>query len=464
MPAEFWASDHMRDALASWHMGRVIYAWRTHPMHQSTVSQLDVATWLDLSQATLSRIETGDAPENLPKLINWATILHIPDDLLWFRLPRKDASAEVDRRQLLVLAASAVAAATAEDILPERQSDPGSQTALPSAIDADDFDTAIPDIETALWAAENVENAGPLRDIAELVALGRRITKLQMACEYATLGPLLAPLITDLYRQAHNGRPADRGIAWDALAQVASETSVAMRARGHLAVAWSAAQAAESAARRIDSRQGLASGAYVRSQVLLARPKSLKAALDCAVRAAALVGPDATTAPEIQTVGMLHLQASLVTATMGGRPHDHLGQAAEYAARLDHSAVEDPTTIVGNVSFGSANVALWNMTVAMEEQAPEKVLDLAHRLDPRSLPTVGRAAQYFVEVGRAAAARNNHTLSLEALLRAERIAPQQVRKMPTVQELVGDMMGKAGRDLVTGDLGKLASRVGAATL
>ncbi|MFD5176730.1 hypothetical protein ACFWM1_13045 [Nocardia sp. NPDC058379] len=104
------------------------------------------------------------------------------------------------------------------------------------------------------------------------------------------------------------------------------------------------------------------------------------------------------------------------------------------------------------------------MTVAMEEGSPERVLDLAHRLDPRSLPTVGRAAQYFVEVGRAAAARDDHTMSLDALLRAERIAPQQVRNMDTVQELVGHMMIKAGRDLVTGDLGKLASRVGAVAL
>ncbi|MFF5035550.1 helix-turn-helix domain-containing protein [Nocardia salmonicida] len=450
----------MRDALASWHIGRVIYAWRTHPMHETTISQLDVANWLDVAQATLSRIETGDAPEALSKLVKWATLLHIPEELLWFQLPRMDAAAEVDRRQLLILATSAVAAATADDLLPRRSPGQSSLSVPANAVEADEFDASVPDIETAFWAAGNVEHDGPVREIAELVALGRRITKLQMACDYATLGPQLAPLITELYRQAHSGRSADRSLAWDALAQVASETSVAMRARGYLAVAWSAALAAESAARRIDSRQGIASGAYVRSQVLLARPKSLKEALDCAVRAATFVGPDATTAPEIQTVGMLHLQAALVTATMGGNPHDHLGQAAEYAARLDRSVADDPTTIVGNVSFGSANVALWNMTVAMEH-SPERVLDLARRLNPRSLPTVGRAAQYFVEVGRAAAARDDHVMSLEALLRAEHIAPHEVRKMSTVHELVGDMMVKAGRELITGDLGKLASRVGA---
>ena len=28
VPAEFWATDRMRDALATWHMGRVIAAYR----------------------------------------------------------------------------------------------------------------------------------------------------------------------------------------------------------------------------------------------------------------------------------------------------------------------------------------------------------------------------------------------------------------------------------------------------
>ncbi|MGY0497072.1 helix-turn-helix domain-containing protein [Nocardia sp. FBN12] len=373
-----------------------------------------------------------------------------------FGVPLAVGDPDVNRRQLLAsLAATAITSTTASDTL--LGAAPGPDAPLTNV---DEFSASVPDIETALWTAGNVDDGSPVREVAELVVLAKRITKLQMDCEYTTLGPLLAPLITDLYRQALNGRPADRGVAWDALTQVASETSVAMRGRGHLAVAWSAAQAAESAAKKIDSRQGLAAGAYVRSQVLLARPGSLKAALDSAVRTAMLVGPDASTAPEIQTVGMLHLQASLVTATMGGSPHDHLGQAAEYAARLDRTSAEDPGTLVGNVSFGSANVALWNMTVAMEEADPERVLDLARELDPRSLPTVGRAAQYFVEVGRAASARDDHTTSVDALLRAEEIAPHLVRKMPTVQELVGHMMEKARRELTTGDLGDLASRVG----
>jgi len=33
VPRAFWGTDQMRDALATWHIGRVIFAYRTHPQH-----------------------------------------------------------------------------------------------------------------------------------------------------------------------------------------------------------------------------------------------------------------------------------------------------------------------------------------------------------------------------------------------------------------------------------------------
>ncbi|MCP2320940.1 hypothetical protein APR12_006330 [Nocardia amikacinitolerans] len=328
------------------------------------------------------------------------------------------------------------------------------------AADVDDFPGLVADIETAFWAAGNVTDAGGLRPIPALIAASRAVTRLNMAGEYTTLALMLAPLITDLYRHTREGRPAEQRTAWDTLAQVAFDTSVVMRARGHLAVAWSAARAAEEAARTIDSRPGIAAATFVSSQVLLARPGSMKAALDCAESTAALVGSQAKTANDVQTVGMLHLQASLATAAVGGDPHDHLDHAAEYAARLDRPIETDSSSIIGNTTFGSSNVALWKMSVAMEARDPDAVLALAQKLKPQMLPTPGRAAQYWVEVGRAAASRRDYATSIDALLRAESIAPEHVRNTDTVQEVVGQMMRKAKRSLTTGDLGKLAQRVG----
>ncbi|WP_101468877.1 hypothetical protein [Nocardia fluminea] len=330
--------------------------------------------------------------------------------------------------------------------------------------DSDDFTALVSDIETALWAAGNVPDAGPLRSISALLTATRSITRLNMAGEYTTLALLVGPLITDLYRHTHESSGGDQRIAWDALTQVAFDTSVVMRARGHLAVAWSAARAAEDAARTIESRPGIAAAAFVSSQVLLTRPISLKAALDRAESTAAEIGSRAQTANDVQTVGMLHLQASLATAATGGDPRDHLEHAAEYAARLDRSIPTDHSTVISNTTFGSSNVALWKMSVAMEAHEPDTVLDLARKLKPQTLPTPGRAAQYWVEVGRAAAARRAHAIALDAFLRAESIAPEHVRNMDTVHETVAQMMLEAKRSLTADDLGNLALRVGVAVV
>jgi transcriptional regulator with XRE-family HTH domain len=71
-------------------MGRVAYAYRTHPYHGRPLSQETVGQWLGMTQAQLSRIENGRAPEELTKLIRYAQILGIPGELLWFKLPADD--------------------------------------------------------------------------------------------------------------------------------------------------------------------------------------------------------------------------------------------------------------------------------------------------------------------------------------------------------------------------------------
>ncbi|WP_306362014.1 hypothetical protein [Nocardia sp. CC227C] len=164
------------------------------------------------------------------------------------------------------------------------------------------------------------------------------------------------------------------------------------------------------------------------------------------------------TVGEIETYGMLHLQASMVAATRGSDPEPHLAEAAETATRLADAPPN--TSVARNESFGPANVALWRMSAAMERREPGRVLALAPTLRPADLPNEGRRAQYFVEVGRAHAMRKNYRESLYALLRAEHAAPQHVRTMPPVRELVGHMMRTARRDLTTGDLGRLAQRIG----
>jgi hypothetical protein len=95
MPASFWDDERIREALDTWHMGKVVYAYRTHPHHGRVLSQEAVAEWLELTQAQLSRIENGTAPQDLGKLMQWAHSLGVPADLLWFKLPSAKKTATV---------------------------------------------------------------------------------------------------------------------------------------------------------------------------------------------------------------------------------------------------------------------------------------------------------------------------------------------------------------------------------
>ncbi|MBT2233940.1 helix-turn-helix domain-containing protein [Nonomuraea sp. NEAU-A123] len=89
MPPDFWADNALQQAFATRHIGRVIRAYRHHPSHGRPLSQERVAGWLRLSQAQLSRVESGAPVQDLTRLITWARLLGMPPARLWFQLPEK---------------------------------------------------------------------------------------------------------------------------------------------------------------------------------------------------------------------------------------------------------------------------------------------------------------------------------------------------------------------------------------
>jgi hypothetical protein len=73
-------------------MGAVIRAYRHHCNHgPHGLAQDVVAGWAGITQGRLSRIETGPPIQQLDRLIAWARLLGIPQDLLWFDLPEDEA-------------------------------------------------------------------------------------------------------------------------------------------------------------------------------------------------------------------------------------------------------------------------------------------------------------------------------------------------------------------------------------
>ncbi len=92
VPTEFWQTEQFAEALAAQHMGRVARAYRTHPYHYAVygphgISQTLLGEWLGLSQAQVSRFETGPPLQYLDTLRRWAQVMRVPAELLWFRMP-----------------------------------------------------------------------------------------------------------------------------------------------------------------------------------------------------------------------------------------------------------------------------------------------------------------------------------------------------------------------------------------
>ena len=85
LPEAFWEHTVMAGALADRDMGAVLAAYRHHPQHISRVTQDRMAAWLGISQAQLSRYESGENPiDRMDRLRHFAQTLGIPGDRLWF--------------------------------------------------------------------------------------------------------------------------------------------------------------------------------------------------------------------------------------------------------------------------------------------------------------------------------------------------------------------------------------------
>lgn len=89
MPADFWQSAEIHEAVASRDMGAVLYAYRSHQVHgRRPLPQAVVSSWLGITQSQLSRLESGrNRVREFDKLVHYARILGIPTDLLWFEIP-----------------------------------------------------------------------------------------------------------------------------------------------------------------------------------------------------------------------------------------------------------------------------------------------------------------------------------------------------------------------------------------
>ncbi|MGH3383577.1 MAG: helix-turn-helix domain-containing protein [Nocardioidaceae bacterium] len=316
------------------------------------------------------------------------------------------------------------------------------------------FHTQVPRIEAAMMSAGHADDSTEPAPLERLAADTQRALKFRMKNDYARLGSLLPTLLHDLYRHTVSGREQQQTRAWEVLTRATFVTALATKGFGYTSLAWNAARASFEAARIVGDPSGLAAAEFARSQVLLSTPGTLGAALAYSADGANRLQGELQTPSELELYGMLHLQAALTSAAVGKDPAPHLAEAVGTARRSgDGSAFE--------LAFGPENVAVWQMSVANELRRAGDALTASRTVHPESIGTEDRKSRYFIELGRAHVMLKDYGAAMSALLRAEHVAPQQVRSRTIVRELVGHMMRTARRDLASGPLGQLAQRVGA---
>jgi transcriptional regulator with XRE-family HTH domain len=260
---------------------------------------------------------------------------------------------------------------------------------------------------------------------------------------YASLARSLPKLLRDA--QAADGcgtGDAARSGAY-LLAEVYQIASAALSKLGEHDLAWLAADRATMVCRRAGDEllAALATDQVAAALFALGR---VRPALEISVNIANQVAPrdDRDATPEqLSVYGMVLLRGALAAA--------RLGDAATVRELL--GAAEEAAKEVGDgnfywTSFGPTNVAFYQVAAEVELGEAARALRTHDGIDPEGYAAMlpERRASHMLDVARAYAQVGNLPRAGEAVLEADRLAPNEIRCRPAAQELVVELMRRTG--------------------
>ena len=112
-------------------------------------------------------------------------------------------------------------------------------------------------------------------------------------------------------------------------------------------------------------------------------------------------------------------------------------------------------------AFGPTNVALHEVSTAVELGDPGEVVRKGEALDPARFPPglLGRRAQVFIDLARGYTQQRKDAVAVNMLMEAEQLAPEAVRYQVIVKEMLRELLRREHR-ASTPQLRPLAVRVG----
>ncbi|MFC6092678.1 helix-turn-helix domain-containing protein [Saccharothrix lopnurensis] len=308
--------------------------------------------------------------------------------------------------------------------------------------------TGMPAVEDVLTGWQIGEVPGGLsRPWDEIRADVKRLNLvLRPKAEYAEQASLLPALIRDLLAASATADHRE-----DALVGLMSAYKAAAYLAHDLGIAGLPVLAAERmrrVAEELEDPVWLSYAAYQRAQLLSGANRARQ--YELAVQVADAVD----TRAEIR--GLAHLTASLASAALGNNEsaQEHLAEAARFADVLD----EDVSPWM-QTNFGRTNVGIWKVSIGLELDQGGRVTEIARGVNPAGV-SASRQATFWIDYGRSLLGeRGTQGRGVEALLVAERLAPQKVRTDVFAREAVSNLLVKARRDAGGRELRGLAHRM-----
>lgn len=298
--------------------------------------------------------------------------------------------------------------------------------------------------------------AAPRSMVALTAALDQAMAA-RMACDYVALAQVLPGVLSDSRRLWEAHRRPEAGAVFVRAGAVAG--ALALKPAGWLDLAILLAKEAHAVAMQLDDPVVMSAANYVVAQCALAagnRKRSL-----------ALASFAADTIDDVESFSdrsrngllawgtMLRLHAALSAATLhqADDANAHLAVARECAGRVQG----DPDRMEASL----ANVATWEVGIALENGEPERAPELARRVDVSELRTAQRRARLRLDAGRAYHLVGDLDAAVRALLAADAAAPGDLRHRPTAVEIVAQMVRAAPtRGGGSSELRTLATKVG----
>ncbi|HEY9388330.1 MAG TPA: helix-turn-helix transcriptional regulator [Mycobacteriales bacterium] len=291
------------------------------------------------------------------------------------------------------------------------------------------------------------------RPLALCVEQADRAHDTHLAGDVIGAARIVPDVLTDLHTWATTGTEEEQLAASRAFVIACAAACSTAKWLGFLDLSWTAAVLGRQAAARTDDPVHVGLADFYASHALAPYADALANTLAAVGRLQPHVGDNLSA---MQVYGMLHQMAAFGAAVVG-RTDDvaaHLGEAEDLARRTG-----DRTDF--GLFFGPTNLGIWRVSIAVEQGEGGRAAEIARKIDIRPMPSAGRHANFYMDLGRGFAQEHRDEQALNAFLTAERFSPERTARNPLVRSATEQIINRATRSAVSSPLRAFAHRMGA---